>query len=612
MIWSLPAENSGKPILPGKSREIMQLSNSIDAKAVIAAGGLQSRAIHPVNISKTFFPLLNKPAIENSLNALGGIGISETFLAVGPNEISLADLPNRSNGLAVHTVVEDYPRGTAGCLKQVSDRLNGHTLIVISGNLLFFAEEDLVEMMQFHRNSGSSLTIGLISAANKNGMDTEKVRIGSNGEIESIERIYPSVKRNGGPKTSGLYIMEPHVLDNIRDNGFFDLKEQLVPELRDAGKAIRGWTHERYSSSAHTMDDYLRANFDCLKNYDLAKEYLKDYTEIKKHVWVGRNADISPSATLVRPLIIGNNARIEAGASIVGPTIIGDRCFVGSDSFIRESVLWPGSEVPVDFEVEKCLLSGRAFSTENSHCREMVLLNGNPSLNNGSGAGEKTVSRKVSFKAARSIGAEKTYLAIKRFFDIVLAAFLLIPAAPFFALAALLIKLDSKGPAFFLQKRCGKNGISFQMIKFRSMVENAEELKLTYRHLNRADGPMFKILNDPRETRVGRILRTCKMDELPQLINVLRGEMSLVGPRPLSMDEMRFNPHWRDARLSVKPGLTGLWQIKEKDAHAFHEWIQYDLQYVDERSLWLDLKIFLGTFLKVLKMAKDLFKERIL
>lgn len=584
----------------------MQSHSFLKAKVVIAAGGLQSRSIHPVNISKTFFPLLNKPAIERTLETLGGLGISDAYLAVGPNEISLADLPNRSNGLAIHTIVEDPPRGTAGCLKQIEDRLNGHTLIVIAGNLLFFTAEDLTQMIRSHRESRADLTVGLISATNKNGMDTERVVVGSDGEIEGIERIYPSVRRNGGPKTSGLYIMEPNVLDHIRDTGFFDIKEQLVPKLRDDGKNVRGWTHERYSSGAHTMDDYLRANFEFLKNYALAKEYLRDYQEIKKHVWVGRDVEISPTATLVRPLIIGHGAHIEAGASVVGPSIIGDGSVLESGSFVRESVLWPDSEVPADFEVEKCLLSGRAFSTENSHCREMILLNGKPSLNGNGHAGEKPIHRGVAYKPPRTPVTEGAYQSIKAFIDIILAAVGLVLSAPIFALVAVLIKLDSEGPVFFLQKRCGEKGRPFRMIKFRSMVKDAEERRRTLRHLNRADGPMFKIINDPRETRVGRLLRSCKLDELPQLVNVLRGDMSLVGPRPLSMDEMRFNPHWRDARLSIKPGITGLWQIREKDAHAFHEWIRYDLQYVDERSLWLDFKIIIGTFLKILSMGKAL------
>jgi lipopolysaccharide/colanic/teichoic acid biosynthesis glycosyltransferase len=402
--------------------------------------------------------------------------------------------------------------------------------------------------------------------------------------------------------------MESHVLGHIRDSGYFDIKEQLIPTLNETGKAVRGWTHERHSSGARTMDDYLNANFEFLEKPHLVREYLGEYREIKKHVWVGRDVDINPSATLARPLIIGHGARIEAGASIVGPSIIGDGSVLESNSFVRESVLWPDSEVPSDFEIDRSLLSGRAFSSENSHCREMVLLNGIPSLRAKGAPKAKPAHREVAFRPARTPGSEKTYRGIKYILDLVLSAIGLVVSAPLFALMGILIKLDSKGPVFFLQERCGENGKPFRMIKFRSMVGNAEELKLSYSHLNLADGPMFKIINDPRETKLGRLLRACKLDELPQLINVLQGNMSLVGPRPLSMDEMRFNPHWRDARLSVKPGITGLWQIKEKDTHAFHEWIRYDLQYVEEHSLWLDFKIMLGTFLKVSAMGKALVR----
>jgi lipopolysaccharide/colanic/teichoic acid biosynthesis glycosyltransferase len=134
------------------------------------------------------------------------------------------------------------------------------------------------------------------------------------------------------------------------------------------------------------------------------------------------------------------------------------------------------------------------------------------------------------------------------------------------------------------------------------MVENAEELKLQIEHLNQSDGPMFKILDDPRETQVGRFLRKTNLDELPQLINVIRGDMSIVGPRPLSMSEMRYNPHWRDARLQVHQGMTGLWQVKGKDTNYFHDWIRYDLQYVDECSFLLDLKVIFLTLLKSLRI----------
>jgi lipopolysaccharide/colanic/teichoic acid biosynthesis glycosyltransferase len=141
------------------------------------------------------------------------------------------------------------------------------------------------------------------------------------------------------------------------------------------------------------------------------------------------------------------------------------------------------------------------------------------------------------------------------------------------------------------------------MIKFRTMVEDAEKIQRDMEHLNQSDGPMFKIYGDPRETRSGRFLRKTKLDELPQILNVLRGDMSIVGPRPLSMTEMRYNPHWRDVRLQAPQGLTGLWQVMGKDNHNFHEWIRFDLKYVDERSFLLDLKIILLTFLNTLKIG---------
>jgi lipopolysaccharide/colanic/teichoic acid biosynthesis glycosyltransferase len=577
-----------------------------NVKAVIAAGGLKSRAIRPINISATFFPLLNRPAILNTLDTLGAAGVSEVFLSVGRGEVELAALPESSNGLVLHTVIEERPRGTAGCVKRLERRLCGDALILVTGDVLYFTEQDLCEMLLFHRRSGADMTVGLISALKKNGVDTEKVLVGSDDRIESISRIYPSVPRNGGPKTSGLYIMEPGVLQSVGESGFCDVKEQLIPRLGALGKKVLGWTHRGYSSGARTLEDYLRVNFELLGDASFVRERLGGYREIKKHVWVGRDVEISPSATLVRPLIIGSESRIGAGASLVGPSIIGDRCALGQGSFVRESVLWPDSSAPADFEIEKCLISGRATSLENSHCRDKIVINGPVALG-GAGARRPGQSRRKASPgiAPAPAGGGRAYLTAKRAIDVIVSAVSLVLSAPMFFLLGALIKLDSRGPVFFRQTRCGEGGKPFEMIKLRSMIEGAEELKPSLEHLNLADGPMFKLLDDPRETRIGRILRASKLDELPQLLNVLRGEMSLVGPRPLSMDEMRCNPHWRDARLMVRPGVTGLWQIKEKDAHTFHEWIEYDLQYVDERSLWFDLKILAATPFKVFDIQRS-------
>ena len=186
---------------------------------------------------------------------------------------------------------------------------------------------------------------------------------------------------------------------------------------------------------------------------------------------------------------------------------------------------------------------------------------------------------------------------LKRILDIVSCFLLFIIFLPLFFIIALLIKIDSKGPVFFLQKRCGRNGKVFNMYKFRTMVEDAESLKK--RLTNEMDGPMFKVRNDPRITGVGRILRRCSLDELPQVLNVLKGEMSLVGPRPLADEEMEGDECWRRIRLSVKPGMTGLWQIMGRTSGKFDDWVSYDIEYVQKMSLCMDLKILFLTLFTV-------------
>jgi exopolysaccharide biosynthesis polyprenyl glycosylphosphotransferase len=186
---------------------------------------------------------------------------------------------------------------------------------------------------------------------------------------------------------------------------------------------------------------------------------------------------------------------------------------------------------------------------------------------------------------------------VKQLIDFFGAIFLLLASAPLLLLAALLIKLSSPGPVFFRQQRCGLNGRPFTMLKFRSMNTDAEQRKHELEQLNEMSGPVFKVTNDPRVTRVGKYLRKFSIDEFPQLFNVLRGEMSLVGPRPLPVDEVRrFPENAHRRRLSVKPGLTCLWQIRGRnEVTSFDEWVRLDLEYIDNWSVWLDLRILFMT-----------------
>ena len=190
----------------------------------------------------------------------------------------------------------------------------------------------------------------------------------------------------------------------------------------------------------------------------------------------------------------------------------------------------------------------------------------------------------------------KWYLISKRFIDIVGAIVGIIVLSPILIIVAILIKIeDSKGSIFFSQKRVGQNGKEFKMYKFRSMVHNAEELKENLLKQNERSGPMFKMKNDPRVTKVGKFIRKTSLDELPQLINVLKGEMSLVGPRPsLPKEVEQFKP-WMLKRLSVKPGLTCYWQVYGRNNIGFEDWMNLDIKYVEERSLIIDIKLIFKT-----------------
>jgi exopolysaccharide biosynthesis polyprenyl glycosylphosphotransferase len=189
----------------------------------------------------------------------------------------------------------------------------------------------------------------------------------------------------------------------------------------------------------------------------------------------------------------------------------------------------------------------------------------------------------------------------KRLLDVIGALVGLVVLSPLFLLCALAVKVTSRGPALFVQTRCGLGGVPFKFYKFRTMVEDAEHRKDDLAHLNEMSGPVFKIRRDPRITRIGAILRKSSLDELPQLWNVLRGDMSLVGPRPPTPDEVEQYNQRQVQRLSVMPGITGLWQVSGRsDIADFDRWIELDLEYARQWTLGMDLRIMLKTVLVVL------------
>ena len=216
---------------------------------------------------------------------------------------------------------------------------------------------------------------------------------------------------------------------------------------------------------------------------------------------------------------------------------------------------------------------------------------------------EKTISKNKNTDLNEGINLDeileresKLYLFIKRSIDIICSLAGIIVLSPIFLIVAILIKIeDPKGSIIFCQERNGKHPETFNMYKFRSMVHNAEELLKDLQHKNEQTGPAFKMTDDPRITKVGKFIRKTSLDELPQLFNILKGDMSLVGPRPPIPREVEQYTPYQKQRLLVKPGLTCIWQVSGRNNIGFDEWVEMDLEYIKNRSLLLDIKLILKT-----------------
>lgn len=199
-----------------------------------------------------------------------------------------------------------------------------------------------------------------------------------------------------------------------------------------------------------------------------------------------------------------------------------------------------------------------------------------------------------------NIANQNRYEKIKRFFDICLSAAALVVLSPLLLVIAILIYLEDKGSVIYSQTRIGKDGRAFKLYKFRSMCVDADEKLKDLQKLNERDGPVFKIKNDPRVTKVGKFIRKTCIDELPQLVNIIKGDMSIVGPRPPLPNEVEQYNSYQKQRLLVVPGLTCYWQIQKGEETTFDEWVELDLKYIKERSILLDFRLILLTFKVIL------------
>lgn len=577
-------------------------------KAVILAGGEENRLPPLTNYHPAWMlPVINRSLIEFTIDFLRNNGIEEVMIIMSGNDeipYKLMEHFNKSAPLKeyktpdIHFHIEEKPRGTAGSIKDVEKFIGEETFIVINSNV-FIEDISLSKAIEFHHKMKTVAVAGVQKDVRSKKV-RESVDIAPDGKIESFHITYSSIDRGSPWRSIGIYIFDPVVLKFIDKNNYIDIKEQLIPALQSESLDVFAYEIEGYYQCIDSVNDYIRVQREILLESNNKSPYLEDKEELIERVWTGKDVKISPNAYLLGPIVIGDGCTIEDWAQIIGPAVIGNRCRISQEILIRESILLDGIYLSSGSKIEYSIIGENTNVPNNSYIKNMIALNGLKIGDVNLIPSDYGVKGTVDLSGITPV-IHNVYKITKRIMDVALSAVGIILLLPLFLLIAIAIKIDSPGPVFYIQKRCGRGGKLFGMVKFRTMVANAEKLHKELIPQKECDGPMFKLSNDPRVTRLGRILRKTSLDEIPQLLNVVKGEMSLVGPRPLIMDEMKFSPSWRDTRLKVKPGITGLWQIEGRSEASFHNWIRYDVYYVKNQSLWMDIKILFKTIKVVLK-----------
>lgn len=301
-----------------------------------------------------------------------------------------------------------------------------------------------------------------------------------------------------------------------------------------------------------------------------------------------------PSVRIYGKIHAGRTVRVEPGTVIAAPAILCEGTVVGAHSVLREVFAGPSVQIPPHSRIQRQVLMDSPSMPE----RISLPVSGRP-----------WAFEKKADSVFRGWPAFSYPCFGKRLFDLLASIFILVLFLPFFPIIALAVKLTSSGPVFYRARRQGLHGREFDCLKFRTMLEQAESMQELLRFASQVDGPQFKIEDDPRISPIGKFLRDTCIDELPQFLNVLAGQMSIVGPRPSPESENEFCPAWRDARLSVRPGITGMWQVcRTRGASMdFQEWIYYDTEYVRRLSFRTDLWICYRTARKLISLFLDQF-----
>ncbi|MHC4887868.1 MAG: sugar transferase [Planctomycetota bacterium] len=426
----------------------------------------------------------------------------------------------------------------------------------------------------------------------------EKVRLTAQGKVAGFRRLYSdSAEPAPVPADWPHHVfVKTNVLDQVlADHLLPQSFSDFINKCRSNALTLQAISVGGTVLDLETEQDLL--SFLAARLNSSGQNHHNTNNKSQKEILDKDSITISDSARLFGEVLLGQNVGISQNAIIVGPTIIGNNVRIGSSAVINSSIIGPGVCVPQNQLVQNCVVKGPQYNwkhlTRYKNNNSKQICYPKFDLNHQ----QRT---KDTFRGWPRISYARCF---KRIADIVAAITVLIIFAPVLPIIALVIKLTSRGPVFFRDIRQGLHGKAFSCLKFRTMLVGADKIQDKLRTISQVDGPQFKMEDDPRLSAIGSFLRDTYIDEIPQFFNVLIGQMSVVGPRPSPETENTLCPSWRDARLSVRPGITGLWQVcrTRQPMKDFQEWIHYDTKYVRDLSLKMDLWICWRTAKKLVK-----------
>ncbi len=572
-------------------------------KVVILAGASGARLLPLTQVlPKPLLPVANTPLAIHLVQHLKRSGFTDLIFCLDRENTALMEVLGNGDPweVVIRYAVEDRPSGTGGALHPLAALLANEPFLVMGCNVLFdFNLRDLVKQ-HIRSQAEATVLVSKLPAVYDLGR-SEVVEVSENGGMARINRG-DGVIQSSRFFPLGIYCFQPSVFQYYRPGeSFLDLKEQLLPRLLEAGLKVNAQQLSGEWQNLFNLEDYMKMNEGVLSGRFGNITY---HRQISPSVWAGQNVRIGSRVNFIPPVVIGDNTMIDDDVQIIGPAAIGADCFVGKGAMLRESTLWNRSRVAEGSWIERSVITRDSTVGPRQHLQGAVVVKDQLQAATVNLLEKSynitTIASSTSTPALAGRHRRRLYDFSKRSIDLFFSSLLFLFFLPVMGALALAIKLDSPGPVFFRQRRCGLGGREFFMFKFRSMVEDAARRQHELKHLNQVDGPIFKIENDPRLTRAGKILRKFSLDEIPQLLNILRGEMSFVGPRPLARKELKFEPAWSETRLQVKPGLTGLWQVSGRSDSSFRDWVAMDKYYAMNQSLLLDLKIMFKTPFNVL------------